>query len=838
MYWNRKLLFRRIILSVLLILFSVLFGIYLYVPIYIEKKLISSVAESLGFTDYAGEVRRFGFNGFDLALLRLGNEENPALKIDSIRFDYSLIGLWEKHIKKTVINGIEIRAESRDGKLMIPGMNIEKFFQNYSKGKEKSSNDSRKQLPQISFGSCEIRNSILVFKRDGKDYRIPFEFKTRLHQPDILSGDEMSSEGYEFKLLFYPGRDFIQIQIKKENNNEYSFYSSGFSFPPWSGEVSLKADISPVPLKLSMDMEKGKIRICPMEQRSGSRIEFGGEITVKIDEKALRETEFPLKLTTVSASESLTLRFSADIDTELNWNFSLMNLNSIKNIVEFDLSGGKLRFLPEEFSVNGNGKGKNGAAGFKIRASELNYLKGFSGGEELVKGVIPEIEISGDVRLEEAKSPMISTVAKFVNAEFSAGKLYIGKINAVIPFQWPYPSVRTEDSEFESHGGRAMGSLNINEIKYNKIKLGTVSSTLYQDNLGIIYTGQYEVLPPELIVDFSGMAGTFENRGFASKLDFKVSTPQKIVKLNLGKLVPGLKGMFFEGGFVLNGGCSFKNGFLTSNLDTTITDSKIEAPKKNMAVEGIDLDLRIQDLFKLRSLPKQKFKFRRFSWGDIETGEGKVEFQIESPKSFFLERSKISWCEGNIHTYAMRIKPGEKEFNFILYCDRLKLAKVLQQFKAADAEGEGTVNGRVPVKFQKGKIIFEDGFLYSTPGIGGTVKLKNAGLLASGIPVDNSQCVKMAIAQEALKNFNYDWTKLLFNSNGDELFLLMQMDGKPAGLLPFGFDEDNGLYKTGEESWEKANFQGIRFDINFRLPLNRILRYGKGINQLLKKGGN
>ena len=97
---------------------------------------------------------------------------------------------------------------------------------------------------------------------------------------------------------------------------------------------------------------------------------------------------------------------------------------------------------------------------------------------------------------------------------------------------------------------------------------------------------------------------------------------------------------------------------------------------------------------------------------------GKVEFQIESAKSFLIEKSGFGWCDGNVYTQAMRISPGIKDYNLIFYCDRLKLAKILEQFGTINAKGNGTVNGRLPLRIKNGKIRFSDGFLFSTPGEG------------------------------------------------------------------------------------------------------------------------
>jgi hypothetical protein len=53
----------------------------------------------------------------------------------------------------------------------------------------------------------------------------------------------------------------------------------------------------------------------------------------------------------------------------------------------------------------------------------------------------------------------------------------------------------------------------------------------------------------------------------------------------------------------------------------------------------------------------------------------------------------------------------------------------------------------------------------------------------------------------------------------------MQMDGKPANTLPFVYNKDLGGFIRVEADSEGSRFQGIRLDVNFRLPLNKLLQY-------------
>jgi hypothetical protein len=83
----------------------------------------------------------------------------------------------------------------------------------------------------------------------------------------------------------------------------------------------------------------------------------------------------------------------------------------------------------------------------------------------------------------------------------------------------------------------------------------------------------------------------------------------------------------------------------------------------------------------------------------------------------------------------------------------------------------------------------------------------------------------MELAAAALKDYDYSWAKLNITSEGEELLLQMQMDGKPAKTLPFVYRKDIGGFIKVEADSKGSKFQGIRLDVNFRLPLNKLLQY-------------
>ena len=119
-----------------------------------------------------------------------------------------------------------------------------------------------------------------------------------------------------------------------------------------------------------------------------------------------------------------------------------------------------------------------------------------------------------------------------------------------------------------------------------------------------------------------------------------------------------------------------------------------------------------------------------------------------------------------------------------------------------------------------------------TPGVGGNIRLTGTQVLTSGIPEGTVQHAQLELAREALKDYKYEWVKLSLITKKENLLLKMQLAGKPVKELPFVYKKEFGGFVKVESKGKGSVFQGIGIDVNFSLPLNQLMKYGKGINSL------
>ncbi|BCL61831.1 hypothetical protein DGMP_25240 [Desulfomarina profundi] len=272
---------------------------------------------------------------------------------------------------------------------------------------------------------------------------------------------------------------------------------------------------------------------------------------------------------------------------------------------------------------------------------------------------------------------------------------------------------------------------------------------------------------------------------------------------------------------------AIKNSIFSGRAQTSLSNGTLVQGETRL--EGINLNMTLPDLPHVRSSPGQLCTIDAVTLGKISLNNGRIRFRIEDDQSVFIEKGGFSWCGGQVESSSFRLSRTAEKLKTTLYCDRLKFTQLLDQFGIKDTEGEGSLNGKLPVILSKTGITFDNGFLFSTPGHSGIVHFNNTGQLRENMPgID--QTPYLDYSMQALENFSYNWTRLTFNSEADDLLIKMQLDGKPATPLPFGYK--NGRIISTEQG---AGLQHpVRLDLNFRIPLTELFRYGKNMQSIME----
>jgi len=238
-----------------LIFIPVIFSfLYFYLPVFITSYIIPQLAvkaKEAGIEDLSCNIRRIGLTGADFGAISVGRQNQHALSVGSLQIDYTPKSIYQKEIDKIIFSGAELYCGVKNGKFFLRGVDIEKIFPRRTEKKE----SSEFPLP-VSIGSLEFHNSQVIFQRDEKEYRIPFDL---LLIPKIQEKD--SWKILQADLILYPLsqkialKSSIDLTDKKANLilDASSVLIERFSDfaelltqeePVLSGELDIKAEAS------------------------------------------------------------------------------------------------------------------------------------------------------------------------------------------------------------------------------------------------------------------------------------------------------------------------------------------------------------------------------------------------------------------------------------------------------------------------------------------------------------------------------------------------------------------------------------------------------------------
>ena len=392
-------------------------------------------------------------------------------------------------------------------------------------------------------------------------------------------------------------------------------------------------------------------------------------------------------------------------------------------------------------------------------------------------------------------------------------------LNLRLPLAWPEPAARP--GTFAA------------DVSWKKRPVAKISSRIAQNLHGFTLDGTVTVPPAGIRAALKGLVDPA--RPEATWLE--VSADQRLdLPGDLPRFVPALGTLSGNARLEASARLDMSRGVPAVPAGLKLSGLTLAHEKAKAVLEGGSLGLAFTDLLTTRSDPDQRLAFDRLQLGTVVLDKGDLRFQVESPKSLLVESCGFRWAGGRVGTQAFRIDPGVEDYTVEMYCDRVELTQALSQLGMTQASGGGTANGRIPVRWDRGALTFDNGFLYSTPGEKGVLHIEGTEILTAGVPPGTPQYGQLDLASEALKDFSYEWAKVNLNTEGRELVVSLQLDGKPEKALPFVYDRDIGGFARVSASSPGSVFQGIRLDVNFRLPLDQLLQY-RQLLELMNNGG-
>ncbi|QGY38957.1 hypothetical protein GM415_02000 [Pseudodesulfovibrio cashew] len=757
-----------------------------WTPGYLEE-LVPRMAADMGLPLTEFHIRDAGLFSADIGPVRLGPEDG-GVRLANVHVTYTPASLKQGRVNAVILDGVVLGCAWDGEKFTLPAMDLIPASE--------GGNEYR-SLPELPLSRLEIRDSRLECAIEGKGFTLPFSVT-------VTPGDRLEFQGkviprdqtVRFKGTLGPTLDDLTANVSAQG---FRLGALADLLPlPVGGEAELVADAT---VNLAdLDTLKAELRATvktPILPDTGVTLEEGATLDLQATVSG-QTVDFSLAPVRLSAPQPAI--------------FTIESGHAEQNALSVDASVETMGIrLPVSFTAKRNGEQWD----VDLASSSTERLALQTGGRT--------IRLAGlDLSLAGTASPEAADVvlkASTRGASLEGVDARTGTVRLSLPLKWPAPK------------RHAAGSLSIANIRYGKYAVGKISAKLRQEGMGLSLDGSLATgLLPGLRASLSGKA-SMETR----EAEFAFDVPAYALPegFDPAGLAPALKDVALSGNLSAEGGLHIRDGNIDSRLGVFLTGGSLVMGKEGgTRIDGIRLYFESPDLIDFRSAPAQLLAFDSLSAGPVSVGKGVVTFQLEPRGVVLVERMEFDWCDGHVASRAFRVVPGHEEYDITLFCSELKLSKLLGQLGLAEAKGQAALSGELPVTWKRGKISFHNGFLHSTPGEGGTIQVEAMEDLVSAIPEGTPQRGQIELAKEAIKDFDYKWVRIKADSVGDELLVRLSVDGKPASTLPFIYRREFGGFMRVTGDVKGSNFQGLRLDVNFSLPLDRILLYKDVINMI------
>jgi len=836
-------------------------------PYFVETLVLPGVLNRAGLDDYQIAVFRLGFNGVTLQLHQRPGT-STVLTTGTIRVDWSLSGLRQRRLDRVIVNGLRLHLPTtHHGGKKSPAPSLPKTT----------------KLP-LTIDLLRITDSAVSFNNKNLRHLLPFSLSAR-HITDNSAARNNSNPTYQTELTIAGQKFNGDITYNAASGALTTNLRGNADLPVLAeyvvlllqqhpqlrgtAELSLRAETCLFPLQ--NNTLKAELKLHDFQAKAGGIIlQNAGKETTRISvtgaNKAYHVTTSGLTLAgPVQASIDLETAISLNngrptwqgsIIADLPENQQVRNdfiLNrvpvlrlqysgSLKNN-RFDLR--LSRALPSaepsrpvtvtwknmtvtvgnfnlhsHINLHPQNKGRKLTDDVMVQCADL-AINGKPG-----QLIIPRLEIKGRAELTEPGD---------INSARISGRLNIADASLVLPQQ----RIRLQGIQLDlpltrpwQRTGPA-GELQIKDLSLRRIQLGRFSGAIETGMRSIALNGQLiGSLLPDMTIDLLGEIRAADNGNIVTELSFS-SQNDRIDLERLTPLFPELHSISGSGllditGHIIMGRCG-----LHGDMQLGLRKGSLFVSDPQLTLTGINGTLNFPDLPHLRTTPNQKLSIDAIRTQKSQLTDLKTSFRIESPQSLFIEKMSGQWSGGRLFTDAFRLQRGAQETHGTLFCDRLQLPELLTQLGLAEAEGTGSLSGLIPLTYSNRQIMVDHGFLFSTPGEQGRLKIKNSQQLTTRIPGDTPQFSPLHFVGAALKDFKYTWAKLFIFSKDENLVLQLKIDGKPSEPLPYRYDVNNNVFVPIDQGGKGGIEQPVKLDVNFKIPVNKLLRYQKRLMPLL-----
>lgn len=215
-------------------------------------------------------------------------------------------------------------------------------------------------------------------------------------------------------------------------------------------------------------------------------------------------------------------------------------------------------------------------------------------------------------------------------------------------------------------------------------------------------------------------------------------------------------------------------GGLSGTAEARLGNLDLALPGSDLAIRGLDFDLRFCGLLPPATPPHQAVTFRELTIGKLQFGPGRIDLQLPGDGRVFVENGRVGWCDGQLSVHALVLDPAASRLDLDIVADNLDLDLLLRRQDFVVGSGQGRLSGRLPFTIQDGRLAFGDCFLYAAPGSTGALRLSDATGLANLVPDRNDS--KQTL-QKIVADMEYSLLKIDLQGSGQPPELRISLEG-------------------------------------------------------------
>lgn len=832
-------------------------------PLLVERIVLPPLVAGTGYAGLRIDVSRFGLNGCTVHVAGRP-EAAPPVVTGTVRIDWTVAGLLRGRVESVTGDSLFLHAGfPPDGEISPP------------RSRNSSAAASGWGGPPVSVERITVSNSFIIYTHDGGTLAVPVALTARR-----LEAQRSGSEQLHYRAALQIGRQEMDADFTYEHRDgrltgrlagEVNFPSLAVMLAPLfalpgqpEGRAAITLDYALRPVPFTLARLEGEMRLHGFRW---NHPEAGVEISSREDARvtvAGGGSAYRIDLAGLALSGPVAAAVDAGADVFFDGSGAAWQGKMVISPVLGRQKGmaGEL-FIDEavpmylrhrgeiaDGTVTGTlqsdpDAGQEGGHALRcremrIRAAGLEAAGDFefkSPGRE--DGLKAKVSLNGsgiDVQWPDGGFALPASAVR-LSARFTPGggeerPDLEGRLNiAVDELVLRSPDIRLRDILLDlpfANAGRPSpesGTFRINGILFRQVPLGGVAATVQHKPRELVLAGELRtaVLPEDPIFLTAG-AGWPENGEPSGRLSWSVGDG-RLDASRLADFHRALEGLSGAGMLDLSGNLAVGRSGTGGELTVSLRGGSFALPDAQIALRDAAFSLHFPSLPRPVSAPAQKISLGAVQGKKVVMNDVMITFQLESPESLFLEAVSARWSGGRIFTGGFRLRPGIQEVDAALICDRLELAEILSQLGLAEAEGDGRMSGRIPLRYADQAIFVDDGFLFTTPGEKGNLRIRRSEQLTLGLPGEGSRLSALHFAGAALGNFEYNWAKLYVVSEEENLLLQLQVDGRPRERLPYRYDPERNVFVRLQEGEKGGLDQPVRLDVNFRVPVNELFRY-------------